>query len=73
MKISVVKIADDGFKFGNVLNITDVMGKQLLSLQITNNETFADISNLSDGIYFVRLNSGHKNITSKPQKIIIHH
>ena len=49
------------------------MGKQLLSLQITNNETFADISNLSDGIYFVRLNSGHKNITSKPQKIIIHH
>ncbi|HQO88148.1 MAG TPA: T9SS type A sorting domain-containing protein, partial [Bacteroidia bacterium] len=68
-----IMIKYDDFKFGDVLNITDVMGKHLLSLQITNNETFADISNLSDGIYFVRLNSGLRNIASKSQKIIIHH
>ncbi|HRB39321.1 MAG TPA: T9SS type A sorting domain-containing protein, partial [Bacteroidia bacterium] len=68
-----VVIKNNGFQPGDVINISDVMGKQVLSLKISKNETVADISSLSNGIYFVQLSSVSENFTSKSQKIIIQH
>ncbi len=44
------------------LNITDVMGKELMQAAITNNQSTVDIRHLSNGVYFITVTSNKEII-----------
>jgi len=50
------------------IQITDVTGKQILSLTQANSETVIDLSNMQNGVYFAKISGEH---TTKTQKIVL--
>ncbi len=56
-------------KENTVLTIRNILGEELLSNQIQSVETVIDVSNLPNGLYFVGVNTGNKQMVST--KLII--
>jgi hypothetical protein len=53
----------------SVLTIRNILGEELLSEQIRNGKSVVDVSNLQNGLYFVRITTGNKQTVSS--KLII--
>jgi hypothetical protein len=62
---SNILVIEQLFTSGNII-IRDVLGKELISTNITNNREIIDVSSLNNGIYFVNINN------VEIQKIVIH-
>ena len=63
-----ITIQSDNFKNTN-LQITDILGKQLLQQNINKSETILDLSNYSNGQYFLRLERDNKRVVYKIIKL----
>jgi len=61
---STILVVDHLSKIGSII-IKDVLGKEVISSSIINTKMLIDVSNLSNGIYFVSINN------SEVQKIVI--
>ena len=63
-----ITIQSDSFK-NTTLQITDVLGKQLLQQNINKSETILDLSNYSNGQYFLQLERDSKRVVYKIIKL----
>jgi hypothetical protein len=63
-----ITIQSDNFK-NTTLQITDVLGKQILQQNINKSETILDLSNYSSGQYFLQLERDSKRVVYKIMKL----
>ena len=63
-----ITIQSDNFK-NTTLQITDILGKQLLQQNINKSETILDLSNYSNGQYFLQLERDSKRVVYKIIKL----